>query len=108
MMNFIKTIACVFALCIMSILPSFAQNAQVVRGKIVDKRTKNPIAGVSVTEIDADTRIIKGTATDIDGNYVLKISNPQNKLNTSYIGYKTVSQNINGRTNINFQFFGIQ
>ena len=102
-MNFIKTIACVFALCIMCKLPSFAQSSQVVRGKIVDKRTKNPIAGVSVTEIDADTRIIKGTATDIDGNYVLKLSNPLNKLSISYIGYKTVFQNINNRTNINFQ-----
>jgi hypothetical protein len=51
---------------------SFAAVAQeVVRGKITDKE-KKPLQGVSVSEMDADNRIVKGTQTDIEGNFVLK------------------------------------
>ncbi len=106
MMKFIKSIVGVLALCVLCVLHSVAQapaGSTVVKGKIVDKKSKDPISGVSVTEIDADKRIIKGTSTDIEGNFVLKITNPKNKINISYIGYKTIAQNINGRSNINFQ-----
>ncbi|MEO6229552.1 MAG: SusC/RagA family TonB-linked outer membrane protein [Ferruginibacter sp.] len=106
MMNFIKTIACAFALCILSIHPTIAQNAggvTVLKGKVTDKKTKVPISGVSVTELDSDKRIVKGTATDIEGNFVLKLANPKNKISISYIGYKTITQNLGGRTTVNFQ-----
>jgi TonB-linked SusC/RagA family outer membrane protein len=109
MKNFIKPIFFVFILSVPYIQKSVAQSAQgatekiVVKGKITDKKTKEPVAGVSVTETDADGRIIKGTSTDIEGNFVLKINNPKNKINISYIGYKTISQSFNGRTTINFQ-----
>lgn len=75
----------------------------VVRGKITDKRTKRPIAGVSVSEVDADGRIIKGSTTDIEGNFVLRVSNSKNKLSVSFIGFKTVVQTIGGRNAVNFQ-----
>jgi TonB-linked SusC/RagA family outer membrane protein len=75
----------------------------IVKGKIVDKSTKLPISDVSVTEVDADERIIRGTKTDIEGNFVLKVSNPKNRISISYIGYKSVVQPFNGRSTINFQ-----
>lgn len=74
-----------------------------VRGKITDKKTKEAMQGVSVSEMDADGRIIKGASTDIEGNYILKITNPKNKVSISYVGYKTVTVNMNGRTTINFE-----
>ena len=109
MMKFIKTIFCTLTVVVCFLQQSVAQapagtaDKLVVKGKIVDKKTKDPIAGVSVTEIDADKRIIKGTSTDIEGNFVLRVSNPKNRINISYIGYKTIAQNLNGRSNINFQ-----
>lgn len=108
MLTYIKTIVCTVALITFTALHLAAQNAEggaktVVKGRVIDKKKKEPIAGVSVTEVDADGRTIKGTSTDIEGNYVLKITNPKNKINVSYIGYKTISQSFNGRTTINFQ-----
>lgn len=73
----------------------------VLRGKIIDKAGK-PIQGVSVSELDADNRIVKGAQTDVAGNYVLNNANvAKNRISVSFIGYKTITQKINGRTAIN-------
>lgn len=79
-----------------------ASSAAVVKGKIIDKKTKEPMQGVSVSEVDADGRIIKGAHTDIEGNYVLRITNPKNKVSVSFVGYKSTTLSINGRSTINF------
>ena len=80
-----------------------AATGLVVRGKIVDKKTKEAMQGVSVSEMDADGRFLKGAASDISGNYILKITNPKNKISVSYVGYQTTSININGRSTINIE-----
>lgn len=74
----------------------------VVKGKVTDKKTKKAVSGASVSEMDADGRIIKGAATDIEGNYVLKVTNTKNEISVSSIGYVTTAQRIGGRTTINF------
>jgi TonB-linked SusC/RagA family outer membrane protein len=84
---------------------SFSQDAApgealIIRGKIVDKKTQEPIQNVSVAEVDADNRTIRGISTDINGNFALKISNPKNKISISYIGYKTVTQAIRKQANL--------
>ena len=85
--------------------PVFAQDAPaaqtILRGKITDKKDKSPIAHVSVAEVDKDGRIVRGVTTDIDGNYALKISNPNHKVSISYIGYKTEELDLKGRTTLN-------
>src|SRR5688572_16920977 len=110
MLKYIKTIVYFFALICLCMLQAIGQDApaagadkNIVKGKIVDKKTTLPISDVSVTEIDADDRIVKGTKTDIEGNFVLKVSNPKNRITISYIGYKTIVQPFNNRTTINFQ-----
>jgi len=81
---------------------AFAQDATlIIRGKIVDKKDKSPVQHVSVAEVDADGRIVRGVTTDIDGNFALKITDPKNKVSFSYIGYKTITENIKGRSTIN-------
>ncbi|WP_205509598.1 SusC/RagA family TonB-linked outer membrane protein [Longitalea arenae] len=75
----------------------------VIRGKVTDKKTKEAMQGVSVSEMDKDGRFVKGAVTDIEGNYILKITNPKNRISVSYVGYRSVSVNINGRTTIHFQ-----
>ena len=90
--------------CIVADAQTTGGTSQVsVRGKIIDKKTKDGMQGVSVSEMDADGRFIKGAATDIEGNYVLKISNPKNRISISFVGYKSVDVSINGRTTINFE-----
>lgn len=66
-----------------------------VTGTITDTAGE-PLPGVTV--IVSGTA--NGTASDLDGNY--SIAAPaQGTLQFSYIGYKTQSVQINGRTNIN-------
>jgi TonB-linked SusC/RagA family outer membrane protein len=75
----------------------------VIRGKIIDKKTKSPMQGVSVSEIDADGRIIKGAQTDIEGNYVLRVTNTKNKVSATFVGYKSTEFSIGTRGTINFE-----
>lgn len=74
-----------------------------VRGKVIDAKDKQTIPGASVVELDKDKRIVKGTSTDIDGNFALRVSNLHNQIQISFINYKTFLENINGRTVINVQ-----
>jgi len=92
----------IFSFTLLFTLVSVCASSQTfLKGKIVDKEGK-PLQDVSVSELDADNRIIKGTRTDIEGNYVLKNPNPKNRISLSYIGYKTLTQRINTRDVINF------
>jgi TonB-linked SusC/RagA family outer membrane protein len=75
----------------------------VVRGKVTDKKTKQNLSGVSVSEIDSDKRVVKGAITDAEGNYVIRLTNPQNQISFSNIGFKTMVQPVNRRTTINVQ-----
>jgi TonB-linked SusC/RagA family outer membrane protein len=79
------------------LIGTFAHSQITVRGKIIDKKDKSPIQHVSVTEQDADNRVLKGVTTDIDGNFAFKITSVKNKLSFSYIGYKTDIQDIKDR-----------
>lgn len=101
-MNNIKRILCTVLLAVIGFCTSVAQSGTVVSGKITDAKTKEPIQGVSVSEIDPDGRIVKGAATDIEGNYVLRVNNTRNKISVSYVGYQSNTVNINGRSRINF------
>ena len=93
------------ALASMQAAEVMAQEAKlVIRGKITDKKKKLPIEGASVTEVDADGRIIKGASTDVEGNFVLRVSNPKNKINISNIGFKSITRPIvASATTMNFQ-----
>lgn len=65
-----------------------------VTGTVTDP-SGEPLIGVSVIASGGKT----GTATDIDGNYTIKVDS-KSKLTFSYIGYKTVEEAVNGRTAI--------
>ncbi|OCX52133.1 SusC/RagA family TonB-linked outer membrane protein [Mucilaginibacter sp. PPCGB 2223] len=83
---------------------SLAQATQgvTIRGQVIDKKDRQAIIGASVIEFDKDHRTVTGVTTDINGNYAIKISNPNNQLSVSYIGYKTfLSGSIGDRRQIN-------
>jgi len=65
-----------------------AQN-NVIRGTIIDAETKDPIAGATVIEQDAENRTITGVISDFDGNFAIKIKNPNNNLSVSTMGYSS-------------------
>ena len=66
-------------------------SAQHINGKIIDKKTKEPLIGVNVLLSSGG-----GTATDFNGNYSLKLNKSSDKkynITFKYIGYKSYSNN---------------
>lgn len=62
-----------------------------VRGKIVDKKTKEPLIGVNIF---VETDKLKGTVTDFDGNYELK-ANEGEVIVFTYLGLRDEKLTIN-------------
>lgn len=63
-----------------------AQNNGVLKGSITDKDTKEPIIGATIQLL---SDLSKGTASDIDGNYVLVLDTGIHQLLCSYLGLET-------------------
>lgn len=65
-----------------------AQNKTIIRGRIIDKTDGQPVIGATIIEYDANERIIGGTTTNLDGDFILELTNPANDVKVSFIGYK--------------------
>lgn len=75
--------------------------ARIVRGKVVEQGSKQPLPGVTIVEVNENNRQIGGTTTDAEGNYSLKITDAGNKLKFSFISYAAKTESIGSRTVIN-------
>lgn len=75
-----------------------AQNTHTVRGQVIDSKDSSAVIGVTVAEYDRDNRIVKGVVTDVEGNFIIRMSNPNNTLSFSSIGYKTRKEAVRSRT----------
>lgn len=53
-----------------------------------------PVFGATVCEIDENGQVVASTVTGVNGNFTLKIVDPQDKLRISYIGLRTVMLDI--------------
>jgi len=93
------------AFVIISLLLSIRSNGQtaatIVQGQVISNSDRQALIGVNVTEIDVNNRVVSGTVTDINGHYVLKIKNTQNRLSISYIGYAKQIKKIDANKTIN-------
>src|SRR6476620_7551582 len=68
-----------------------AQNAQTVRGQVVDNESKATLPGVVVT-LQQDSTVIKGCATDVDGNYRFEdVAVGRYSLCFKFVGYKALT-----------------
>lgn len=71
-----------------------------VQGKITGDN-KVAVAHVTVAETDADGRTIHAVKTDVEGNFVIKISSTKNKLSFTHISYNPIDLPINSRAVFN-------
>jgi len=74
-----------------------APEQQTVSGTVRDDSTGNPLPGVNI-KVKGTTN---GTSSNGKGHYSLDVSSLQDTLIFSYIGYRTRTVPINGRTKIN-------
>jgi len=80
----------IVVVCLATGLSAYAQKT-VVTGAVRDAVSKEPLPYVSV--FFKGTTI--GTQTDLNGNYALSSSGPQEGLSFNYVGYITLSKNVN-------------
>ena len=85
---------CFFALTCLFFEPAFAQN-KVITGKVTDKKDGSPQIGVSV---GAGGGV--GTQTSVDGTFKLSVPASTTSLTFTYIGYKTLTVSLDGRTSV--------
>jgi TonB-linked SusC/RagA family outer membrane protein len=84
-----------FSLLTIFSLPAFAQN-KTIQGKVTsveDGKTAG-LPGVNIL-VQGTT---KGTNSDADGNYILELTQTENSLTFSFIGYKTQTVSVGNQT----------
>ena len=74
----------------------WAQAATTITGTVTDDQD-TPLIGVNVVVAGTGS----GTVTDIDGSYSLSVPEGSETLRFSYLGYESVTEQINNRTTIN-------
>lgn len=99
-MNKLKGILIILQLLIIAASVQ-AQQRVLVRGKVSDGTEGLP--GVTVVELDRNNRISTGTTTNLDGEFAISMTNIQNRLQFSFIGYKEQVVELNGKTTIDIK-----
>ena len=67
-----------------------------VKGKVVDAENNEPLIGATVS-VSGTTL---GTVTDIDGNFVLKLTSSRATLIFKYLGYNEITHQVKGSNTI--------
>ncbi|MCF6357419.1 MAG: carboxypeptidase-like regulatory domain-containing protein, partial [Draconibacterium sp.] len=75
-------------LALSSFTTVFAQQKTIIRGRVIDNSDKTTVIGANVVEYDKEDRIINGTITNVNGDFVLTMKDPTNIVKISVIGYK--------------------
>lgn len=84
-------------LCLLFAIPGvFGQDAYVLKGKVTDAGTGEPLIGVTVVEVNDVNRTLNGTVTDMNGNFALRLSSGETVVKISYVGYGTEEFAISG------------
>jgi TonB-linked SusC/RagA family outer membrane protein len=84
-------------LLVLSLIPGIilAQSAgTIISGTVYDEF--GPMVMVNVKEVDTSNRIVAHSVTDINGDFSFKLVNPKDKIQVSYVGYKSQTIQING------------
>ena len=90
---FLFMLVLVFFTCI-------SASAQIqIKGTVVSANDSEPMIGVAILEEGTSN----GRITDLNGNYSIQVSNSNATLTVSFIGYKTQTVKVNGRSVINFR-----
>lgn len=87
----------VCSLCIL-LVTAWSTLAQdhTVQGTVVSAVDGDPLPGASVVEIGT----LNGTATDVDGTFILEISSPDASLSVTFIGYVSQAIPVEGQSEI--------
>lgn len=90
-------------LLILLVKLSFAQKIT-LEGRVLDAVNSDPIIGATVSLMEAaDSMVITGEVTDIDGKFLIKdISQKSYLLEISYLGYQKLYKSISSESDVDF------
>lgn len=83
-------ITILLAIALLSSIEAFAQENRIIRGRVIDKVEGVAVIGANVIEYDKDNRIINGTISNVNGDFVLEMRSLDNIIRISVIGYETL------------------
>jgi TonB-linked SusC/RagA family outer membrane protein len=66
-------------------------------------KSEGGLIGVSIKEVDATNRVVSGTVTDVNGDFSLRVKNNRNKLEVSYMGFRTQVLKIEDKKNFSIE-----
>jgi len=72
------------------LLEGYSQQSRIIRGRITDSGDKTAVIGANIIEYDAEERIINGTISDVNGDFILEMKDLSHKVRVSVIGYETL------------------
>lgn len=75
----------VLVLALFSFADAFAQEQHEVTGTVIDQMTGEPLPSVSILVVGTDV----GTTTDLDGNFTIRMADPNASLRFTFVGYET-------------------
>ena len=83
----------IIAICVLLLSGLFAHAQSIIKGKVVDATSRQPLESVSITDLKLQT--VK-TSTDQNGNFILKSGT---ELQFSAVGYKTMVSTVAANSN---------
>lgn len=89
---FMRCVAFLFLIFLTSSIATAQSFTKNIKGKITDKDSKQPLAGVNVLVINSNPS--QGATTDVDGNFILEnVSVGRHNIKFTYIGYEDATVN---------------
>ncbi|MFC2115064.1 SusC/RagA family TonB-linked outer membrane protein [Bacteroidota bacterium] len=82
-------IAIVLMIVVFNFIAVNAQQAIVIRGRVIDSEDRTTIIGATVVEYDQENRVVNGTITNVNGDFVYQMHDASNIVRISVIGYET-------------------
>ncbi len=80
----------IFIFCFSCIENAFGQQETIIKGRVMEKGKPESLPFVSIYMKGTQ----KGTNSDFEGNYLLKVTTNSDSIVFSYVGYKTVTKKI--------------
>lgn len=100
-MKSIFNIVLLFFVTFSSIVMGQTAASVIVQGTVTARSNGETLIGLTITEVDATNRIVNGTATDANGQFVIKVKSTENKLIFSYLGFNKATRPIGANRTIN-------
>jgi len=92
--------AIIFIVALFAFFAATAQEKTIIRGRVIDKSDNTTIIGANIVEYDSEERVVNGTITNVNGDFVLEMNDPGNVVRVSVIGYKSQEIEVDPTKNI--------